>query len=435
MNARSVSIRAGRRSGITKTMGAACMMAAMLDCATAQPYERPTLKRGGSVSEGHPDLQGLWQVFDPRDPNNARFSFNISQSGVDVTMKLVRSGKPELVAFEGTFESGQSIAGNAFDVLAHPDNPQPRAAKITVLGADRIELGGTAIVRATPVQAAIFNEKIRLSFQKLPDGPFDLSGTWSFEDGYRVLIGQDNGELTMAPATAAQMPYFKGRYTSNPEIIGQGWTKGATVDNQKWTETRIVVDDPDHIWYLGRLLYRFSEPKSRDVGCDARNTNHVSGYFADVRGRQAAAAKDFKTAVCWFIVGSKWQYAPAQSMLAAIIIDGKGDAPRDYAVALDLASKSAEQGDAGGQLELAAMYREGKGTTPDPEKAQYWLDKAKESHQLDQLRAMMTPENLANSLSIVGSMVGGMVDFNLTMMPPGCFSQALGNKPTHDCMR
>jgi len=411
------------------------MMAAMLDCATAQPYERPTIKRGGAVSESRPDLQGLWLVFNPGDPYNAAFGFTISQSGNNVTLKLVRSGKPELLAFDGTFESERSISGNAFDVLADPDNPQPRSAKITVLDADRIELGGTQITRATPVQAAIYNEKVRLSFQKLPDAPFNLNGTWSFEDGYRVLIRQDKSEFTMAPR-GVRTPFFRGEYTRNPLIVGKNWAPHATASNPNWVEKTLVVEDPDHIKVDGFLLYRVSSPPSHEVSCDAENTNHVSGYFADVRGRQAATAKDFKTAVCWFTVGARWQYAPAQSMLAAFVIDGKGDLPKDYAKAFDLATKSAEQGDAGGQLELAALYREGKGTPADAEKAQYWLKKAKESQQMEQLRAMMTPENLANSLSQVWSTFGGMVDLNLGMTPPSCFSQgALGNKPTQDCMR
>ena len=110
--------------------------------------------------------------------------------------------------------------------------------------------------------------------------------------------------------------------------------------------------------------------------------------------------------------------------------------PKTTPLRSNLATRSAEQGDAGGQLELAALYREGKGSPADPAKAQYWLDRAKESGQLDQMRAMMTPENLANSLSIVGGMVGSMVDFSLGMTPPSCYgTDVLGNRPTADCMR
>ena len=150
MNARSVSIRAGRRFGMRKTIGAACMMAAMLDCATAQRMMRPTIKRAAGPFRRAARSPGPVAGFDPGDPYNAAFGFNISHSGNNVTLKLVRGGKPELLAFEGTFESERSITGNAFDVLAHPENPQPTTAKITVLDADRIELGGTQITRATP---------------------------------------------------------------------------------------------------------------------------------------------------------------------------------------------------------------------------------------------------------------------------------------------
>ena len=105
MNARSVS----KRAGLSGMRIAACTMAAMLGCAYAQPYERPTLKRGGNVSQRH-DLEGLWVVLHPKDPKVILAYFDVAQSGDSVTVKLLPAGKPPLLLFEGTL-NGTTIRG------------------------------------------------------------------------------------------------------------------------------------------------------------------------------------------------------------------------------------------------------------------------------------------------------------------------------------
>jgi hypothetical protein len=57
------------------------------------------------------------------------------------------------------------------------------------------------------------------------------------------------------------------------------------------------------------------------------------------------------------------------------------------------------------------------------------MESAKYLAQSAQLKAMMTPERMAQGLGLVTGMAGSMVDFNLNMTPPGCFSHdVLGNR-------
>jgi len=60
-------------------------------------------------------------------------------------------------------------------------------------------------------------------------------------------------------------------------------------------------------------------------------------------------------------------------MYAAFLIQAN---PPDYHLAFQMAVNSARQGDIGGELLLAQLFREGKGTAPDPVKAKYWQDQA-----------------------------------------------------------
>jgi hypothetical protein len=191
----------------------------------------------------------------------------------------------------------------------------------------------------------------RMSLEQLPARPFDLSGTWSFQDGQEVKITQSNGEIALQ--TRPDGPFFRARYTSNPVIEGEG-------------RSTLTVMDPDVIQWDGKVIFRSSNPRSHDVACDEEDTSHVRAYYARLRGLVAYNEKDYKAVRCWLKIGADWGYAPAQSMLAALIIDAKDGTAPDYALAFDLASKSAMEGDVAGQYQLAAMFRDGKGTDPIP---------------------------------------------------------------------
>ena len=374
-----------------------------------------------------PDLRGLWHIFDPGSPQTAVSDLTISQTGDGVVIRWLPPEKPDIVIYEGTFESNTVIAGRQLDTRAPQENRwQP--LKVTVADANHLQLGrDVTLTKASPKDAAVFDMQRRMSLEKLPAKPFELDGKWSFQNGLQVAVVQNNGDIALK--TEREGTFFRGRYTSNPLIDGEGLRQEPPGGALKWGGANLTVLDPDHLQLQGKVIYRSSNPPSHDIACDKENTSHVKGYYARARGAAAYAEKDYKAARCWLTIGADWGYPSAQSMLAALIIDGKDGAAPDYARAFDLASKSAAEGDVAGQFQLAALYREGKGTPSDPEKARLWLEKAEQSDQFAKLSAMMTPANLADSIRQVMGMAGSMVDFNLNMTPPGCFSHdVLGNK-------
>jgi hypothetical protein len=270
-----------------------------------------------------------------------------------------------------------------------------------------------------------------MQMSPIPAKPFDLDGEWGFENGAKVWMRQGGGEITMTERfSGRETLYFRGRYLSNPVITGQGLNPVS--GGLAWGETKITVNGPDHLVINGRRVYRISKPAANDIPCDPQNSNHVMDYYAWLRGKTAYDERQYASAKCWLTIASDWQYTQAQSMLAAMITEGTAGTPPDYRLAFDLAGRSADDGDPGAQVQLAAMYRNGKGTAANPEKARYWLEKAEQSERFEQMRAKMTPEALASGISTVMGMVGSTMDFNMSMTPPSCFAKdVLGNKNAH----
>jgi hypothetical protein len=327
------------------------------------------------------------------------------------------------VVYEGAFESNTLIAGKSID--GSPENQRWKPERIIVMDAShiRLESGGPVFTKATAKDTAVFNMLQRMSLERLPVTPFDLNGTWSFKNGLKISVTQNNGEITLV--TDREGPMFKGRYLSNPTIGGEGMRE-ETPGTLKWGGTTLTVADPDHLRYQGRIVFRFSNPPSRDIACDDKNTNHVQDYYAVLRGTMAVKEQDYKTGTCWLRIGADWGYAPAQSMLAGLLVAAKNP---DYATAFDLAAKSAEQGDVDGQKLLAKLYREGRGTQADPEKAQFWEKRASDAKSAAMIMGVMTPGNLLAAIGSFWGMFGGLVDLDLNMTPPNCFSRdVLGNR-------
>jgi hypothetical protein len=393
--------------------------------ASAQPGE-------STIANGLPDLQGLWQVYDPRNFGKVVASFNIAQSGNRLTLRVLPEGKPAAVVFEGTFESNTAIAGRALDTKSPPDNPRWGPLTVVVKDANHLLLdAGLVLTRTNRQQAASFNQTRRFSQSALPARPFNLNGQWSFEDGYRVTLRVTNGEITMTSADAHRFMFLRGTYASNPDIAVKAWERHSNPDNPTWIDRKIVVESPDVIRVDKELVYRVSKPQSHDIPCDAQNTNHVTGQYAYVRGATALSEKDYRTARCWLTIAADWEIPAAQSTLAALIIRGDDGVPPDYARAFELAGRSAQYGDVDGQYQLAAMYQAGKGTPQDAQKARAWRRKAEETAQI---QAAMSPEGVAKSLGMVLGMAGSMLDFDLNMTPTSCYSQqVLGNRPTSAC--
>jgi hypothetical protein len=424
MNAIRVSMCAGRKPGRQKR----CVEKARQSMKPLRTVYLFTILSAVACAQDstRPDLRGVWHFLDPRNQTIVA-DFAISQAGDGVTIRWLPVEKPDIVMYEGTFESGAVIAGRHLDTGAPQENRWV-PLKITVLDANHVQMDqGLILTKAVPRDAAVFNMLRRMSLEKLPAKPFDLNGTWSLQNGLQVSVTQNSGDTALK--TARNEPFFRGRYTGNPLIGGEALRPEGPAGGTKWSKASLTVVDPDHLRLQGRIIYRFSNPAGNDVSCDTQNSNHVKDYYARLRGALAYSEKDYKAARCWLGIGADWGYAPAQSMLAALIIDGKDGTAPDYALAFDLASKSAENGNTAAQFQLAGMYQNGKGTQADPEKAKFWLQKAQQSEDFAKLRSAMTPEGLANGLGVVMGMVGSMVDFNLSMTPPSCFSRdVLGNR-------
>jgi hypothetical protein len=355
----------------------------------------------------------------------------IMQSGDNITVKFLPPGRPEIVIYEGTFESDTVIAGRELDTSAPQEN-RWLPMRSVVRNLNQVQLDPKIILkRGTPNEAVPYEIMRRMASEKLPTGPFDLVGTWAFETGQPVFVTKDGAEVGLKTEREGQ--FFRGRYTSNPVISGEGLRRDASGSGLTSGAMQVTVLDPDHLMFLGHLVSRTSNPPSHDVACDDHNASHVKGDYARARGAAAYSEKDYKAARCWLAIGADWGYASAQSMLAALIIDGKDGTAPDYALAFDLASKSAENGDMAGQFELASMYQNGKGTPQDAEKAKLWLQRAQHAEGFAKMQAAMTPDTLAKNLGMVMGMAGSMVDFNLNMAPT-CFAQeALGSRPTSEC--
>jgi len=378
-----------------------------------------------SIAPGRPDLRGVWHVFDPRMPRVALSDFTISQSGESVVIRWLPAFKPDIVTYEGTFENNTVIDGRQLDTRA-PEANRWTPLKITVTDLNHIELdAGVVLKRASPQDAAVFGKLRRMSLEKLPAAPFDLSGTWSFENRLQVFVTKDGGDIVLKTEREGQI--FRGRYFSNPVIAGAGLRRDAS-GTLRPGEAELMVVDPDHLSYLGKVMYRQSSPAARDIPCDADNAYHMKDYYAHARAMAAYSQKDYKTAVCWLTIAADWDYGPAQSMLAAMLIDGKDGGAPDYARAFGLASKSAQAGDVAGQYMLASLYSQGKGVAANPEKAQFWLNKAKETQAFANMMQAITPERLAKGLSVLNGLMDWS-DFDMSMTPPSCFSRdVLGNR-------
>jgi hypothetical protein len=357
----------------------------------AQPVPASDGSKTGSAVKV--DLSGRWST--PPFVNNAgqklTVGFVVTQKGENVTLILNQPGQPNLVMFEGHFESANRLKGRSRGPSASNDNPNWTPDAMLVVDATHLKSASTPFTlvkvggRETVSAAAAVPAKEGKPY--LREKPFDLNGTWQGIEKhaalFRVVISQkEDGELTMRFATVAA-PFFRARYVKNPTITGLGMSKDSDLKNPTWVERGIFIDDPDHIRYNADdksfVFFRVTNPVRHDLACDDRNSNHVARFFALARGRMANAEHDSDTAKCWLVIGADQGYAPAQSMLAAVLLQQPAPSNADYTLAFQMATKSAQQGDIAGELELASLYREGSGTPRDLQKAQFWTQRAQQS--------------------------------------------------------
>ena len=86
-------------------------------------------------------------------------------------------------------------------------------------------------------------------------------------------------------------------------------------------------------------------------------------------------AEDYSQAAAWFRKAAEQGSATGQLQLAALYRDGKGF-PRDMTEAAKWYRKAAEQGDVTAQATLGLLYSIGQGLPQSDVEAYYWLDLA-----------------------------------------------------------
>ena len=320
-------------------------------------------------------------------------------------------------------------AGKAVDITSSPENPQYLSQTATLIDANHIQLDAhTVLKRGGDAEVASFKQAHLASTQKLRKEPFLLDGTWRYEKGYPdIWVRLNEGEVTLLHAAPYEPVFFRGKYMSNPVINGKMWGDGSTLQNTVWVDSTVTIEGPDRLRYGTALFIRISDPPKGDLPCDSGNPNHIDDYHAWRRGAVAMKEQDNKTARCWLEIAA--DYPRAQSSLAALLIlEG------DFKRAFELATKSAKNGDTAGEMQLAAMYSEGKGTEPDAAKADYWLQKAQQS------KDAAAWKQVGGALSIVelarkAFEVAPSPDLSLGMTPSStCYGTViLGNKQTAAC--
>ena len=371
---------------------------------TSVTASQPAQKNQTPVGELKVNLTGSWTA--PPVVNRAgqkvALGVTIVQKGGDVVFILHQPGQPNLIMFKGRFETADRISGQSRSPSNSIDNPDWTPETFIVVDATHLKSAITPISftkaggpeSITAASATPYKE----AKGYLRDQPFNLNGVWQGveknADLFRIVIVQkDDGEFTMRVLTVSG-PFFRGKYVKNPTITGLGIAKDSDLKNVRWVEKSVFIDDPDHIRYnaetMVSVLFRVTTPPPHDLTCDDQNSNHVARKFATDRGRIANRDGDSKAARCWLTIGANEGYAPAQSLLAALLLKEPEGTEANYKLAFEMATKSAQQGDIAGQLELASLYRDGKGTAQDLRQAQFWTQKAQQSKEAAQWRAWNT---------------------------------------------
>jgi hypothetical protein len=411
---------------------------------------RPSASATAHARGGFPDLNGVWQLVQPGRGEPKNYSsidaytsersnqdnlgskntapaVAIIQHDSDVTLVLVIGGHPRSLTFRGHIESSSLISGHSCDSSPSKDDPFCLLETLTTTILDPTHVKdsvGNQLEKVAGREDPRYTQSLLLVPTKgakpyLPEQPFDLTGTWQYANqrgaGSRIQIKQNNGLVDMWGAFGGY-PFFTGWYSRNPAVGGTAMARGSKDNDLRWTPSTLFLESPDTIRMTQEgntaELYRLTAPAPHDLPCDADNRFHVSRYYAWVRGQVAVNAKDTGSARCWAMLSANQGLPAGQSLLAALLIQAN---PPDYQKAFDLSSKSAQAGDIGGQLELASLYREGKGTAADPAKAKFWAAQAQHSKDIALWQGInkgtqdmfgMSPLELAGRALAVGAVLG-----------------------------
>jgi TPR repeat protein len=141
--------------------------------------------------------------------------------------------------------------------------------------------------------------------------------------------------------------------------------------------------------------------KSAKAG-DQQGQMHLATMYRDGRG----VARNFKEAERWFSMAADQGSAWAQMSLGLLYTHGGDGLPQDYARAVDLFRKAADQNDPDALYNLGWAYESGLGVPQDRQQAIEWYNKAAAKGRLHALRRMDGLSESNGLWSILGHILG-----------------------------
>jgi hypothetical protein len=387
-----------------------------------RPRDATTTPTLSSLNGAFPNLDGVWQVKLP--PSEPPMFLALVSQGADVTFVRVFPGETRLT-WRGHFSSSTQLAGHSCGNSAHIENPNclPEVSTVSFVtathlkdnfGAEMDKIAGPDDIRYS---VGLERAKLVNSEAYLPDKPIDIAGVWESPEAgggalTRISVQQQDGDVTISYVNSPATIVFSGRYQKNPMFSGIGKSKNSLAVEVPYS---VFIDDPDHLRldheYQSHPYFRVTTPGAHDIPCDAKNRYHVTPVYASIRGQVALAAHADRDAQCWLTVGAEGNIGRAQSLLAALYVRGVDGAAPNYGEAFRLASLSAQQHDLSGELVLAGLFREGKGTNVDPVKARFWEDQAKAARQASLWQLLNTKNAFGvSAVDIVGALMKAAVD-------------------------
>jgi TPR repeat protein len=117
-------------------------------------------------------------------------------------------------------------------------------------------------------------------------------------------------------------------------------------------------------------------PAAPDAQAQNAATANDAATAAALKKAEAAMDHDNGTAYLILLGLANQGNARAEVDLGMMLSEGYSGIPEDYATAIKLYRKAAEQADAVGALKLAAMYKDGRGVPKDYAEAVAWYSKA-----------------------------------------------------------
>ncbi|HEY4212812.1 MAG TPA: tetratricopeptide repeat protein [Steroidobacteraceae bacterium] len=386
---------------------------------TAQSTTSAVPVSGGN---GILEMDGIWRARLPPPAPEIFFAF-VTQ-GADVTFVQISPGETK-VTWRGRFASKTQLVGHSCGNSDHVENPNclPETSTVAIVSATHVKdsFGAELDKVAGPddIRYSVGLERAKLvsAGAYLAEKPVEIAGVWeSPEPGggktARINIQQHDADVSINYVISSGIKVFSGRYEKNPMFSGTGKSRNSLTVEVPYS---VFIDDPDHLRldheYQSHPYFRVTAPTLHDIPCDAKNRYHVTPVYASIRGQVALGAHDDHDAHCWLMISADAGIARSQSMLAAMYARGIAGAPPDYGQAFRFAALSAQQHDISGEILLAGLFREGKGTKVDPVKARFWEDQVEQSKQRALWQLLNTKGALGlSAVDIVGALMKAAVD-------------------------